>query len=456
MMAAPFASNPGTVFVVPSAGGPAQPLRSNLTDAGVPQWSEDGSRLIVYGRRDDLVASVGDWNWWVVPFKGGPATDTGAFGVLRAKGFTIGPQAPRIAHWKGNELLFSAQLGDSVNVWKIHIDGSNSRVTGDPQRITSGTGLDAYPSLFADGRLLFATLTSSSDVWILPADTNRAKANGDPRRITETVGPHQFASLSLDGKLLAYSSLRYGRPRAWIKNLDSGAERPVTSGTASENMPQLSPDGSLLAYTSDSENGTGLVVPVRGGPADQFCTNCTSTYDLSPNKVVLYRRGDSIRAFNLVSRREALFMHSADFHLYQHKLSLDGHWVTFEGLYQHRLSRIYVAALKNSETPAPESEWIRITDDEGWADKPRWSPDGNVIYFISNRDGFFCLWAQRVAAGSKRPIGPPIAMAHFHGSRSSMNNVGPGGAMEISVARDKIAFNLGELTGNLWVTNVSR
>jgi eukaryotic-like serine/threonine-protein kinase len=230
----------------------------------------------------------------------------------------------------------------------------------------------------------------------------------------------------------------------------------VTSGTASESMVQLSPDGSLLAYTSDAENGTGLVVPVRGGSTDQFCANCTSTYDLSPdNQTVLYRKGDSIRAFNLVSRRETLFMQSPNFHVYQHKLSLDGHWVTFETVHQ-RLSRIFVAALRDNETPAPESEWIPVTGDEGWADKPRWSPDGNVVYFISNRDGFFCLWAQRVAADSKRPVGPPLAMAHFHGSRSSMDNVGPGGAMAISVARDKIAFNLGELTGNLWVTNVSR
>jgi len=35
-----------------------------------------------------------------------------------------------------------------------------------------------------------------------------------------------------------------------------------------------------------------------------------------------------------------------------------------------------------------------LTGDEGWAGKPRWSLDGNFIYFLSNRDGFFCLWAK--------------------------------------------------------------
>ena len=167
-----------------------------------------------------------------------------------------------------------------------------------------------------------------------------------------------------------------------------------------------------------------MVVPVRGGVADEFCTDCDSLYDISAdNKVVLYRRGNAIRAFNLLSRQDNLFMRSDKDHLYQDKFSPDGHWVVFEAVRRGR-SRLYVAALRNSVTPAPENEWIPVTGNEGWADKPRWSPDGNVIYFISNRDGFFCLWAQRLAADSKVPTGPPVPISHFHRSRISMGNVG--------------------------------
>jgi hypothetical protein len=168
---------------------------------------------------------------------------------------------------------------------------------------------------------------------------------------------------------------------------------------------------------------------------------------------VLYRKGNAIRAFNLASRRESLFMQSAKYRVHQHKFSPDGEWVTFEALHGNR-SRLFVAALRGNGLPAQEDEWIPVTVDEGWADKPRWSPDGNAIYFISNRDGFFCLWAQRLDK-SKHPIGAPASIAHFHGSRLSVGNVGSGGVIEISVARDKIAINLGELTGNIWVTNLS-
>ncbi len=99
--------------------------------------------------------------------------------------------------------------------------------------------------------------------------------------------------------------------------------------------------------------------------------------------------------------------------------------------------------------PIETSEWIPITGGELSDDKPRWSPDGNLMYFTSNRDGFMCLWAQRLDPHSKHAIGPAFNVHHFHTSRRSLANVGLG-PLETSVARNAIVFNLGEVTGNVW------
>jgi hypothetical protein len=72
-----------------------------------------------------------------------------------------------------------------------------------------------------------------------------------------------------------------------------------------------------------------------------------------------------------------------------------------------------------------------------------------LIYFISDRDGQFCLWAQRLENVTKRPIATPFPIYHFHDSRLAMDNVGTS-FLEIDVARDKIVMGLGELTGNIW------
>jgi hypothetical protein len=96
---------------------------------------------------------------------------------------------------------------------------------------------------------------------------------------------------------------------------------------------------------------------------------------------------------------------------------------------------------------------VQITSGEFWDDKPRWSPDGSVLYFTSLRDGFHCLWAQRLRSDTKQPIGPPFPLQHFHSARLSMNNTGFAG-LAIAVARDRIFLNLGEVTGNIWTTRL--
>jgi hypothetical protein len=123
----------------------------------------------------------------------------------------------------------------------------------------------------------------------------------------------------------------------------------VSGVSASQRVSQLSSDGSLLVYTTGSENGAGYVVPVRGGAADQFCNNCATAYDLSAdNKLVLYRKGDAIRTFNLVSRRDSLLRQSIKNEIYQHKFSPDGRWVTFVAVHEPRLQVLIARVLDNA------------------------------------------------------------------------------------------------------------
>jgi hypothetical protein len=71
------------------------------------------------------------------------------------------------------------------------------------------------------------------------------------------------------------------------------------------------------------------------------------------------------------------------------------------------------------------------------------------MYFTSNRDGFMCIWAQRLQPDTKYPVGAAFDVHHFHTSRRSLANVGLG-PLETSVARNALVFNLGEVTGNVW------
>lgn len=75
-------------------------------------------------------------------------------------------------------------------------------------------------------------------------------------------------------------------------------------------------------------------------------------------------------------------------------------------------------------------------------------PDGKALYFTSSRDGYSCLWGQRIDASSSRPVGEAFAVQHFHGRVS----FGHGG---LSAATGRIAIPLVEKTGNLWMMSRS-
>lgn len=135
------------------------------------------------------------------------------------------------------------------------------------------------------------------------------------------------------------------------------------------------------------------------------------------------------------------------FELYQAKFSPDDRAVAVEAVLGDD-SRLFIVPVENG-VAGPAGRWIPIDHRGHWDDKPRWSPDGNLLYFLSDRDDYFCLWAQRVMAQTKQPVGAPFPVYHFHNARLSTANLFLNIA-EIGVAKDKIIFGLGELTGNIW------
>ena len=108
-------------------------------------------------------------------------------------------------------------------------------------------------------------------------------------------------------------------------------------------------------------------------------------------------------------------------------------------------SYIRVAHLRNDGTVLPE-DWIRIASDAADNDRPMWSATGNLIYYTSSRDGFRCIWAQRLDPVSKRAAGAPEAVYHSHSAGLSLRNSGQN-RFKIAVAPDRLVFNMGELRG---------
>jgi hypothetical protein len=103
---------------------------------------------------------------------------------------------------------------------------------------------------------------------------------------------------------------------------------------------------------------------------------------------------------------------------------------------------------------SPPESWISVTDGSALDREPRWSPDGNRIYFLSDRDGFRCIWARNLDAKTKQPLKSIYPAVHLHDSHLSLLHIPNTGNVSICPVGDKLIFAMGELSGNIWMTDL--
>jgi eukaryotic-like serine/threonine-protein kinase len=132
------------------------------------------------------------------------------------------------------------------------------------------------------------------------------------------------------------------------------------------------------------------------------------------------------------------------------RFSFDSKWLAFHVRNSEFSRRIYAVPFRSGHNP-PESEWIPITDGTGLDRDPEWSPDGNLIYYLTDRDGFRCIAATRVHPLTKQPVGEMLYVKHLHSASRTMLVFSNTGLTAVSLARDKMFFVLGERTGNIWL-----
>ena len=87
-------------------------------------------------------------------------------------------------------------------------------------------------------------------------------------RVTSDSGLTAYPALSRDGKLLAYASDRAGGiMNIWVQQVAGGEPVRVTDGPTDDTEPSFSPDGTVIAFRSERDGGGIYTVPALGGAA---------------------------------------------------------------------------------------------------------------------------------------------------------------------------------------------
>jgi dipeptidyl aminopeptidase/acylaminoacyl peptidase len=224
-------------------------------------------------------------------------------------------------------------------------------------------------------------------------------------------------SLSPDGKYIAFIWQREGNSDIWLMNSNGNGwpqrltyDRPEQTFWNDE-KPGWSPDSSCIVYVARGDIWT---VSREGGRS---------------RRLTDYKHGDSSPIFSPDGTRIYFLSGRKDFH----KLC----WTTVDGDWPVALTKF--EADVSDPQPSPDgsrlafvyhpqedlnrSEICTIASDGGevkhltgkmgvWDSRPRWSPGGRQIAFLSNRSGWRELYLLEIGSGQVKPLTSGVADVH--------------------------------------------
>jgi Tol biopolymer transport system component len=465
-------------YVVPSSGGEPRRLAATFFSADGPLWSPDGQHVLFLGAEDDKKPVAERYDWWVASVDGGAPVATGALAALRAKG--VAPVWREPGDWTDDSIVFAASTGqyatvlstgliNQSSIWRVRLASNPWRTDGEPQQLTIASGAEAQPSVARgpDGIAHLALMTASTPgnthIWALPVRVNEGKVTGQMERLTSSVVENQYASISADGNTLVFSSDRQRNQDIVIKDLRTGTEKILTATDVNEFSPFLSTDNSKVLYyifRPDLKPSFSFwVVSATGGIPRQVCSDCDGPlygWSSDARKVIWVEqpadRPRRVTTRDIESGRNAVLLEHQQHAITFPRLSPDDGWMLFQTVITQTQRQIFIAPVHGWQA-APESSWIPITNGRTPDRQAVWAPGGTLVYFLSERDGFRCFWAQRLDAATKRPIGEAFAVHHFHDARRSFDPDRFAG-IQLSVGPDRLVFPNPERTGNIWLAKL--
>jgi eukaryotic-like serine/threonine-protein kinase len=448
------------VFIVEPSGGQPRAIHPEMGMAFYPSWSPSSDRLLVRGWKGHETPKD-TFDFWALPIDGGEVKKTGGYRILRAQGL-IGLHWELTLEWVAKHALFAASLGDSTNLWEADLS-QDGVFTSNARRVTKGPGRQTNPAWAASAeteRVAFSNQVVNYDVWTIPVDGAHGKPTAEMTRLTNAISTEWAPSISEDGRSLLYITSASAEWGLILRQLDTGRVRTLITSQTLLVSARISGDGRRVAYVNNHYDL--LDTPIAGGTVEKLCDHCGTITGISHDgSAILYEpiNNEDLMMFDVRQRKPiklALRPQPADL-LSGGRFSPDEKWVAFHSMEgPARTTRVWVAPI-NRDRPAQQSDWTAITDAAEFAQDPCWSPNGDVLYFTAERDGFRCFWAQPLDPKTRKPSGAAFALRHFHSARQSLRGLGSDGYLVgLSAAAGRTVFAFPELTGNIWLQETPR
>jgi Tol biopolymer transport system component len=433
-------------------------------------WSPDSTRILFIGTCGEDLAHVDEPSYtgqsaWISSADGRTLRpNRQLFGAIVNNIHNFGEFA--IDQWidRPSRLLTLTTVGEAVSVTAFPISADGVKLNGPPQRLTLAAGSASRVSVALDGRMALSQGTDISHIWALTMG-DAGLPQGLPEQVTDGPAGEFGPALSADGEKLVFLSNRVNGRRLFYRDLHNPKEKEISTEGYRYATPVFNRDGTAVMCVQypDAKSWHNFVyeIPLSGGISRKVWDNVFSWLsDWSPDgSTILLSDGQTPpyqwQSLDLPSLTAAPYLRNDAQRSYGGThFSHDGLWTTFTGVPSSKfsgatkpvVSRIYIAPFRKSAVP--QSEWIRATDGESDYD-PSFSYDDRTIFFLSDRDGFPCVWAQRLSP-DKHPEGPPFAVLHSHERKRLIV------PDSFKVGRSRMVFARQEESGNIWLVEPAK
>ena len=449
-------------YVLDLGGGDPRPVplgpRQAQVTVGEPAWHPDGKRVSIRLRIQDREEPE---IWRTISLAGDTYRDADiSRPTLQRAGVVALDWIVRLAWAPSGDAVFIDGLSRQTHaLWRAHVDPTTFQVK-DVQRVTSEAGgvcWDCTFRLSRDGRsAVFASFHEGREIWSLPFDAATGRVTGNGQRLFEEVEGSQ-CDVSPDGARLWCD----GPQGLWLGDVNARTQRRPFADQVSRGTVLLSPDGRHIVFTRGDPQGdapageyvatidgrdehlvhAGVGIPYGWSPDGRWVVGTSPRGLSSPESHIWMAPAFSD------GRQIQVLASSTKENLWESRISPDGRWLVF---------------LVSSDIPSSSTVWVtpraggertRLTS--GPEDtKPRWSPDGRMLYFLSHRAGFWNVWGLAFEPQSDRPGTAPFQVTHFEQPSRTMPDLF---ASFHGMSRNRLFISLSVRSSNVWmVENIDR
>ena len=225
----------------------------------------------------------------------------------------------------------------------------------------------------------------------------------------------RYPSISPDGSKIAFAY----KGDIFCVDVNGGEARQLTTNPAYDYKPVWSPDGSKIAFASNREGGFDVyVMDAKGGEPRRLTTNSAGEIP------VTWRDNNHIVFQSSVMPTAESIIFAGNF-VEEYVVDLDGHRSTLfstlqmddisintrgEVLY-HDNKGYEDKWRKHHTSPIARDIWLekdgtfkKLTSFAGEDRNPVWAADGESYYYLSEQDGTFNIYINKVAGGSPQQL----------------------------------------------------